>query len=187
LKALISSTWTLQRPPVDPAVEQTPGVLFAAPERRRLCAGRRRCSERPHRPEERAEHAVRRPAEEPDRAAGAAHPDELVGHRLVERREHDADRGHDDVEGLVAERQMLGVCFDPLEVEPGGLGLLATGFEQLRRQVGSRDLRAARSAAGSAAFPVPAATSSTLIPGPIPQASTSRGPIGRRNVSTIDG
>ena len=42
-------------------------------------------------------------------------------------------------------------------------------------------------AAGSDALPVPAATSSTFIPAPIPHASTSRGPSGSRNVSTIDG
>jgi hypothetical protein len=37
------------------------------------------------------------------------------------------------------------------------------------------------------AFPVPAATSSTLWPALIPQASTSRGPSGNSQVSTIDG
>ena len=42
-------------------------------------------------------------------------------------------------------------------------------------------------AAGIDALPVPAATSRTRIPGPMPQASTSRGPSGSRNVSTIDG
>jgi hypothetical protein len=35
--------------------------------------------------------------------------------------------------------------------------------------------------------PVPAGTSRTCMPGPIPQASTSRGPSGSRNVSTIEG
>ncbi len=42
-------------------------------------------------------------------------------------------------------------------------------------------------AAGIDALPVPAATSRTSIPGPIPQASTRRGPSGSRNVSTIAG
>ncbi len=42
-------------------------------------------------------------------------------------------------------------------------------------------------AAGIEALPVPAATSSTLTPAPIRQASTSRGPSGVRNVSTIEG
>ena len=46
---------------------------------------------------------------------------------------------------------------------------------------------APRRAAGSEAFPVPAATSSTRAPAPIPLASTSRGPSGSRKVSTIDG
>ncbi len=46
---------------------------------------------------------------------------------------------------------------------------------------------APRCAAGIEALPVPAATSSTRIPGPISHASTSRGPSGRRKVSTIDG
>ena len=46
---------------------------------------------------------------------------------------------------------------------------------------------APRAAAGSEAFPVPAATSSTRIPASTPHASTSCGPSGSRNVSTIDG
>ena len=46
---------------------------------------------------------------------------------------------------------------------------------------------APRAAAGSAALPVPEATSSTVVPGPMGHASTSRGPIGNRNVSTMWG
>ena len=46
---------------------------------------------------------------------------------------------------------------------------------------------APRCAAGIAALPVPDATSSTRAPGAISHASTSRGPSGSRNVSTIDG
>ena len=46
---------------------------------------------------------------------------------------------------------------------------------------------APRSAARIAALPVPAATSSTRWPASTPAASTSRGPRGRRNVSTIEG
>ena len=42
-------------------------------------------------------------------------------------------------------------------------------------------------AAGSEALPVPAATSRTVVPGPMPQAATRRGPSGSRNVSTMDG
>ena len=46
---------------------------------------------------------------------------------------------------------------------------------------------APRCAAGIEALPVPAATSRTRTPWPIPHASTSRGPSGSRNVSTIGG
>jgi hypothetical protein len=42
-------------------------------------------------------------------------------------------------------------------------------------------------AAGSEAFPVPAATSRTRIPGAMPQASTSLAPSGSSQVSTMDG
>ena len=42
-------------------------------------------------------------------------------------------------------------------------------------------------AAGSEAFPVPAATSRTRMPGAMPEASTSLGPRGRSQVSTMDG
>src|SRR3712207_8388774 len=50
-------------------------------------------------PEQRPQHPLGRPAQEPDRAAGTADADELVGHGAVVRREHGADAGHDDVEG----------------------------------------------------------------------------------------
>ena len=59
------------------------------------------------------------------------------------RREHDADRGHDHVERLVRERQVLGVGLDPLELEALCLRDLTTGVEQLRRQVAGGDLGAA--------------------------------------------
>ena len=81
---------------------------------------------------------------------------------------------------------MLGVRLDPLELEALCLGALPAGLEQL----GVRSLAvtvAPRRAAGSEALPVPAATSSTRMPGPIPHASTSRSPTGSRNVSTING
>jgi hypothetical protein len=42
-------------------------------------------------------------------------------------------------------------------------------------------------AAGIDAFPVPAATSRTRMPGPMPLAATSLGPSGSSHVSTIDG
>ena len=60
------------------------------------------------------------------------------------------------------------------------------GLQQLGREVAGGDVRAL-AAAGIEALPVPAATSSTLTPAPIRQASTSRGPSGVRKVSTIDG
>ena len=45
--------------------------------------------------------------------------------------------------------------------------------------------RAPRAAAGREALPVPAATSSTRVPSAMGHASTSRGPSGSRNVSTM--
>ena len=70
---------------------------------------------------------------------------------------------------------------------PVGLGARAAGLEQLGRQVAGGDVARRSAAAGIEALPVPAATSRTRMPGPIPHASTSRGPSGSRNVSTIDG
>ena len=133
----------LVRPEVDAVAEQPAQVLLAAPQRRRLRARRRRRREGPHRAEQRADHALGRPAEQPDRAARAAHAHELVGRLLVVRREHDADRRHDDVERLVLERQVLGVGLDPLELEALRLRAPATRLQQLRRQVAGRDVRAA--------------------------------------------
>ena len=177
----------LQRAELDALAEQLAQVLLAAPQRRRLRAGRRRRGERPHRPEQRADHALGRPAQQPDRAARAADAHELVGDVLVVRREHRADRGHDDVERLVLERQLLGVGLHPLELEPLGLRA-ARGRPRAARASGRWPSRCAPAcAAGIAALPVPEATSSTRMPGPIPHASTSRGPSGSRNVSTMDG
>ena len=110
----------LQRAEHHPVAEQLRQVLLAAPQRRRLGAGRRRGRERLHGPEQRAEHALGRPAQQADRASGPADAHELVGGRLVVRREHHADRRHDDVEGRGLERQVLGVGRDPLDVEPFG-------------------------------------------------------------------
>src|SRR5829696_7136483 len=59
---------TLEGPPLDAVAEQLAHVVLVAPQRRRLGAGRRRRRERPHRAEEGADHAFRRPAQEPDRA-----------------------------------------------------------------------------------------------------------------------
>jgi hypothetical protein len=101
--------------------------------------------------------------EPPDRPAAPADADELGGDGPVVGSEHRADRGHDDVEAPTLERQVLGVGLDPGELEP------------------------LPSARGREALPVPAATSRTCIPAPMPQALTSRGPSGRRKVSTIEG
>ena len=54
---------------------------------------------------------------------------------LVVRREHRADRGHDDVEGFVVEREILCVGFDPLELEPLGSLRGPARVEQLRGEV----------------------------------------------------
>ena len=114
-------------------------MVFAAPEWRSLGAGRRGRRERLHRPEEGAEHAVRRPAEQADRPTGTTDAHELVGGLLMVRGEHDADRRHDDVVRLVRERQLLGVRLDPLELETLGLRELPAGLEQARGQVAGRD------------------------------------------------
>ena len=71
-------------------------------------------------------------------------------------------------------------------VEPFGLGAAAAGLEQLGRQVAGGDVGAGlcgrdRGVAG------PGADVEDAHPGAIPHASTSRGPSGSRNVSTIDG
>ena len=71
-----------------------------------------------------------------DRAAGAADADQLVGRGLVVRREHHADRGHHDVEGLVLERQVLGVGGHPVELERlRPARALRAGLQQLGREV----------------------------------------------------
>ena len=76
------------------------------------------------------------------------------------RREHRADAGHDHVEAVVGERQRLGVALDPVQLDPPLGGDPAADLEQLGRQVRGGDGRA-EAAAGMAAFPVPAPTSST--------------------------
>ncbi len=49
--------------------------------------------------------------------------------------DHDVERG-------VAERQLLGIAFVPLDVDVGDLGILAGALEQLRREVEAGDTRA---------------------------------------------
>jgi hypothetical protein len=57
-------------------------------------------------------------------------------------REHRADRGDDDVERRVLERQVLGVSLDPCDRDADGLRPAPARVEQLRRQVARRDVRA---------------------------------------------
>ena len=83
--------------------------------------------------------------------------------------------------------RLLGVGLDPLELERPAA---SARRRPASSSSGVRSLAvtfAPRSAAGIDALPVPAATSRTRMPGPMPHASTSRGPSGSRNVSTIDG
>ena len=72
---------------------------------------------------------------------GPAHAQELVGHCLMVGGEHRAERGGDDVELAVAERQRLGVGLDPLELDSPRAGLAAARLEVLRREVRGHDLR----------------------------------------------
>ena len=62
----------LERVELDAAAHERLQVLLAAPQRRGLGARGRRRHERLHRAEQRAEHALRGPAQQPDGAAGAA-------------------------------------------------------------------------------------------------------------------
>ena len=78
--------------------------------------------------------------------------------------ELDAERREDAVEAAVLERQVLGVALDPVDLDAGRGGALAAAVEQLRGEVERRDAGAER-AARSAALPVPAAMSSTSMPG----------------------
>ncbi len=100
---------------------------------------------------------------------------ELVGDRLMIGGEHRAERRRDDVELAVAERQRLGVGLDPLELDASRAASRrpASKFSGVRSEATTS---APASAARIATFPVPAATSSTRWPAPIPQASTSTGP-----------
>ena len=115
-------------------------------------------------------------ADQRDRAARLAHPDQLVGGGLVVRREHHADAGHDDVELAVGVRQRLRVAD-----LPGDVDALAArprpGRSRAVRGSGRRPSRRAPvRAAGMAALPEPAATSRTRCPAPSPAASTRIGP-----------
>jgi hypothetical protein len=58
------------------------------------------------------------------------------------RGKHDTDRGDHHVEGLILERQVLGVSLYPIEGQPFALGTSTTGVKQLRCQIAGGDLRA---------------------------------------------
>jgi hypothetical protein len=125
----------LERRELDAIPEQFLEVLLRTPQRWRRGPRRRRRRERLHRCEQIAEHAFGCPTQQRDLPARSAHAHQLVGCSLVMRCEHHADRGHDDVEVLVGERQVLGVALDPLELQPHRLGALLAGLEQTRCQI----------------------------------------------------
>ena len=79
------------------------------PERSRGGPGWRRRRVRLHGGEQLPDEALRRPAQDADRAARPADADELVGGLLVVRGEHHADGGDDHVEVAVAVRERLGI------------------------------------------------------------------------------
>ena len=125
--------------------------------------------------EELAGEALGREVDHADRAARAADAYELVGHGLVIGGEDRADGGGHDVERAAGERERLRVGLHPLELDAAVARLAAPGREVLGNEVEATTYAPA-SAARMAVFPVPAATSSTRCPGPMPQASTSTGP-----------
>ena len=120
---------------LDAVAEQPGEVGLGAPARRGLRAGRRRRGERRERTEQRADHALGGPAQQPDGAAAPGRALQLAGGRGVVGREHRADRRDHDVEGLVGEREVLGVALDPVELEAGSPRAAPSRLEQLGRQV----------------------------------------------------
>ena len=83
---------------------------------------------------------------------------------LVAGSELDAERREHHVEAAVLERQVLGVALDPVDLDAGGGGALASAVEQLGREVEAGHARA-ELAARIATLPVPVARSSTSMPG----------------------
>ena len=139
--------------------------VLVAPQRAGRRAGRRRRDERLHRREQLPDESARRPVDERDASARAGDPNQLVGHRLVKRREHDADARQHDIELVIGEGQVLRVGFLPGRC-PGPVPRHAPG--RSRRSSGVRSVaitRAPATAAGRLAFPEPAATSRTCSPG----------------------
>ena len=127
---------------IDPVVEQFPHVLLASPKDRRERSRRRRRRVACEGPEELRSQALGRERQQSDRASGSAHAKELVGDPLMIGGEHRAERGGDDVERPVVERERLGVGLDPLELDPAGARFTTARLEVLRREVGGNDLGA---------------------------------------------
>ena len=85
-------------------------------------------------------HRARRPVRHPDAPAGAADAQELVRDALLVGREHRAERRHDDVVGAVLEGKVLRVRDLRLHRQPFGLRAVLRLLEQLRDEVGARDV-----------------------------------------------
>jgi hypothetical protein len=121
--------------------EQRAHMVLVAPQDGRHRTGRSRLRVAPEELKELRGDPVGCEVDHADRAPGPAHPQQLVGHRLVVGSEHGAHRRGDDVEFPVAERQRLRVGLDPLELEPAGTGLAAACVEARGRQVGRDHVR----------------------------------------------
>ena len=63
----------------------------------------------PHRAEQLANEAIRRPVGHADAACRTADPEQFLGGLILVRREHHAEGGQDHVEGVGLERQGLGI------------------------------------------------------------------------------
>ena len=116
---------------------------------------------------------------------GRVDPDQLVGDGLVVRREHRPDAGQHDVEARVGERQRLGIGLDPLQPDTRAAAAIRRPASNSSGVRSEATTEAPVAAAGIAALPDPAATSSTRWPARTPHASTSVGPsVGMRSAAT---
>ena len=89
--------------------------------------------------------AFSRPCLDCDPTARLRHPCDLAGHLGLIRREHQAARGYDDIEGANREGKILGVTFLPRDVAISFLGATLLGDdEEFWRQVDAGYHRAAR-------------------------------------------